>query len=266
MTMTDEELKDRLAIGDRLAACTQAGDARKADAYAECFTEDGVLQLAEAISGREAIRQWMTAPSVITQPRDRPPGFISHHLTTCKIELAGDGTAKVRTYWLVTSAAGLAAGLVIACLFGMRCLHPPGAALALVAVVGGPQIEAAGFALLYPVAFNSFLLVAVALIYNNLTGHSYPKARPVKGGIRITYPFLRGLDLSAFKASRVARLKKAGYSVVFFGDGPNDFKAAKLADKAYAAGRLLKLCRERGVAASPLTDFMKAARHMERDR
>jgi len=43
--MTDEELKDRLTIGDRLAACTQAGDARKADAYAECFTEDGVLQL-----------------------------------------------------------------------------------------------------------------------------------------------------------------------------------------------------------------------------
>lgn len=81
----------------------------------------------------------------------------------------------------LVAAAGLAAGLVIACLFGMRCLHPPGAALALVAVVGGPQIEAAGFALLYPVAFNSFLLVAVALIYNNLTGHSYPKARPVKG-------------------------------------------------------------------------------------
>ena len=104
--MTDEELKDRLAIGDRLAACTQAGDARKADAYAECFTEDGVLQLDEAIAGREAIRRWMTAPSVIRQPSDQPPGFISHHLTTCKIELAGD-TATVRTYWLVTSTAGI---------------------------------------------------------------------------------------------------------------------------------------------------------------
>ena len=110
--MTDEELKDRIAIGDRLAACTQAGDARKADAYAECFTEDGVLQLDPAISGREAIRAWMSAPSVIPPPKvavgeARPAGFISHHLTTSKVDLPGDGTARARTYWLVTSAAGL---------------------------------------------------------------------------------------------------------------------------------------------------------------
>lgn len=86
----------------------------------------------------------------------------------------------------VVAAAGIAAGLVIACMFGMRCLHPPGAALALVAVVGGEQVHAVGFALLYPVAFNSFLLVAVALLYNNLTGHAYPKARPRKGNIHHT--------------------------------------------------------------------------------
>ena len=110
--MTDEDLKDRIAIGDRLAACAQAGDARKADGYAACFTEDGVLQLDQAIEGREAIRAWMRGPSVIPPPRAdasgaRPAGFISHHLTTCKIELAGNGTATARTYWLVTSAAGL---------------------------------------------------------------------------------------------------------------------------------------------------------------
>ena len=86
----------------------------------------------------------------------------------------------------VIAAAGLAAGLVITCLFGLRCLHPPGAALALVAVVGGPQVEAFGFALLYPVAFNSFVLVVMALLYNNLTGHPYPKARPPKGNTHHT--------------------------------------------------------------------------------
>ncbi|MEJ5979434.1 nuclear transport factor 2 family protein [Novosphingobium sp. PS1R-30] len=111
--MTDEELKDRIAIGDRLAACTQAGDARKADAYAECFAEDGVLQLDETIAGREAIRAWMRGPSPIPPPKgeirteQKPVGFISHHLTTSKVDLLGDGTAKARTYWLVTSAAGL---------------------------------------------------------------------------------------------------------------------------------------------------------------
>jgi hypothetical protein len=110
--MTDSELGDRIAIGDRLAACTQAGDARKADAYAACFTEDGVLQLDEAIAGREAIRRWMAGAAIIPVPKadaggSRAPGFISHHLTTCRIELTGEATAKARTYWLVTSAAGL---------------------------------------------------------------------------------------------------------------------------------------------------------------
>ncbi len=87
----------------------------------------------------------------------------------------------------------------------------------------------------------------------------FGKARVVKGGLRITYPFLRRTDLSAFKSSRVRRLKKAGYRTVFFGDGPNDLKAAMAADKVYAAGRLLKLCRERGIAASPLVNFIRAA-------
>lgn len=105
--MTDEELKARVAIGQRLAACTQAGDARKADAYAACFAIDGVLQLDQAITGREAIRQWMCAPSVIPAADATSPGFVSHHLTTCSVELTGAESAKARTYWLVTTTAGL---------------------------------------------------------------------------------------------------------------------------------------------------------------
>jgi len=49
-----------------------------------------------------------------------------------------------------------------------------------VAVVGSPELHAYGFQLLYPVAFNSLLLVVVALLYNNLSGHAYPKPRPQK--------------------------------------------------------------------------------------
>ena len=93
----------------------------------------------------------------------------------------------------------------------------------------------------------------------------FGRARVVKGGIRIDYPFLKRMDLSAFKASRVSRLKAAGYKVVFFGDGPNDFKAAGLADKVYATGRLLKLCRERGIAASPLLSFTRAANFIKKN-
>jgi hypothetical protein len=106
--VTDREAADRLAIADLLARATQAGDARKADAYAACFTEDGVLQLDRAIAGRAAIRAWMGGDAVIIPaPQGGAPGFISHHLTTCRIDLTGAETATARTYWLVTSAAGL---------------------------------------------------------------------------------------------------------------------------------------------------------------
>jgi hypothetical protein len=105
--VTEAERLARAAIAATLAACTQAGDARKADAYAAAFTEDGILDLGERLDGREAIRAWMAAPSVIPQPGGGAPGYISHHLTTCRIELTSASEAKVRTYWLVTSAIGL---------------------------------------------------------------------------------------------------------------------------------------------------------------
>jgi len=92
----------------------------------------------------------------------------------------------------------------------------------------------------------------------------FGRARVTAGGVRITYPFLRRMNLSGFKASRVRRMQRAGRKVVFFGDGPNDFKAAMLADKVFATGRLLKLCRARGVAAAPLMNFSRAAAFLKK--
>lgn len=106
--MTDDQVRALAEIRQCLAACTQAGDARKADAYAACFTREGVLELqGETIAGRDAIRAWMTAPSVIPPPSGGVPGFISHHLTTCHVDFTGPDSAAARTYWLVTSATGL---------------------------------------------------------------------------------------------------------------------------------------------------------------
>ncbi len=101
-------------------------------------------------------------------------------------------------------AAGIAGALVIIFLLCARCLHPPGAALALVAVVGSPEIHALGFAMLYPVAFNSALLVAVALIYNNLTRHAYPKPRAARGNSHHTLDALPSERMS-FSEDDVAR-------------------------------------------------------------
>ena len=106
--MSPEEHLARSAIAKTLGECTQAGDARKAEAYARCFTPQGVLELDDAkYEGRDAIRDMMVAPSPIRQPDGPSPGFVSHHLTTCKIEFTSPTTAKVRTYWLVTTAVGL---------------------------------------------------------------------------------------------------------------------------------------------------------------
>ena len=105
--MTDADVIAHAAIRTTLAACAQAGDTRKAEAYAGCFTENGVLILAETYAGRAAILRWMAAPSVIPKPKTPTPGFISHHLTTCRINLTSAAAASVKTYWLVISATGL---------------------------------------------------------------------------------------------------------------------------------------------------------------
>jgi len=63
-------------------------------------------------------------------------------------------------------------------------MHPPSCALAIVAAIGGPGITELGYGLLYPVAFNSLLLVLFALLYNNLTGHPYPKPRTQASGVQ----------------------------------------------------------------------------------
>jgi len=75
------------------------------------------------------------------------------------------------------AAAVLAVCLAIGCLFLLRCMHPPSCALAMVAAIGGPGISELGYGLLLPVGFNSLLLIAAALVYNNLTRHPYPKPR-----------------------------------------------------------------------------------------
>jgi len=74
-------------------------------------------------------------------------------------------------------AAPLAGCLAIATMFALRCLHPPGGAVALTTVLGGHAVTDAGWMFaLSPVATNSLLIVLAALLYNNLTGRRYPHA------------------------------------------------------------------------------------------
>lgn len=64
-------------------------------------------------------------------------------------------------------AGAMAVALSIAVMHLARCIHPPGGAAALAAVVGGPEIHQLGFAYaLYPVGLNCLLLIGTGLVFN----------------------------------------------------------------------------------------------------
>lgn len=71
--------------------------------------------------------------------------------------------------------AALAAGLSVALMFKLRCLHPPGGAIALTTVLGGQAAGMHGYHFAFaPVLLNSVSLTFVALLFNNLCGRRYP--------------------------------------------------------------------------------------------
>lgn len=77
----------------------------------------------------------------------------------------------VTCYMLVPNlflAGGLAVGLAIGTMHVLRCIHPPGGATALVAVVGSAQIHALGYEyVLTPVLLNTIIIFSVAFVFNN---------------------------------------------------------------------------------------------------
>jgi CBS domain-containing membrane protein len=68
-------------------------------------------------------------------------------------------------------AMPFAASLSILGMFILRCLHPPAAAVALIAVLGHVTHYRYAF---FPVMVDSVLLVIAAGMYSNLTGKKYP--------------------------------------------------------------------------------------------
>jgi len=85
------------------------------------------------------------------------------------------GVAAFQAVPNATIAAGVAVGLAILIMSLCRCLHPPGGAAALTAVIGSQSIHAAGFQFAFaPVALNSIALVSLAMFFHRLSGHTYP--------------------------------------------------------------------------------------------
>jgi len=92
------------------------------------------------------------------------------------------GVACVRWIPDTVVAAGCAVALAIAVMFLLRCLHPPGGASALYAVMAAPALAPLGFRFaLWPVLANALVLTAVGVAYNTLTRRPYPhrQAKPL---------------------------------------------------------------------------------------
>lgn len=67
-----------------------------------------------------------------------------------------------------TLAAACAVGFSIAVMHQCKCIHPPGGATALTAVLGGPSVHELGYSFAWhPVLLNALLMLAIAIAYNS---------------------------------------------------------------------------------------------------
>ncbi len=116
--MTLEDLLAREAIRDCMAKYNHSGDSLRAEDFAACFTEDGILESSRdggfRYGSRAEILAWQTSWREGVLAGDGPPSaetpsgaeFVRHNLTTSRIELTGPDTAKARTYWVVMTDVG----------------------------------------------------------------------------------------------------------------------------------------------------------------
>ncbi|USI72669.1 HPP family protein [Sphingomonas morindae] len=126
---------------------------------------------------------WLVAPigasavlvfAVPASPLAQPWPVIGGNMLSALV-----GVAAAKAIAAPVPAAAVAVGGAILAMSLARCLHPPGGAAALTAVIGGPAVHAAGFGFaLLPVGLNAALLVLAGMLLNRATGHSYPHRAP----------------------------------------------------------------------------------------
>jgi CBS-domain-containing membrane protein len=102
-------------------------------------------------------------------PFSQPWSFAGGHLISAFV---GISVAKLVPDLMLASA--LAVGFSVFFMSLASCLHPPGAATGLSAVVGGSAISDMGYSfMLFPVLINIVVMLSFALIINNLLPHRY---------------------------------------------------------------------------------------------
>jgi CBS domain-containing membrane protein len=94
----------------------------------------------------------------------QPWPVIAGHLFSALI-----GVTCAKFIPVVPLAAGCAVGLAIVMMHQLKCIHPPGGATALTAVIGGSTVKSLGYGfVLCPVLLDSLIIVGVAIAFNFL--------------------------------------------------------------------------------------------------
>ena len=125
------------------------------------FLEGTDLLMIIGSFGASAVLIYGAIKSPLAQPRN----LLGGHVISA---LVGVTAFKLLTPhpWL---AAALAVSLSIAVMHATKTLHPPGGATALIAVISGTKVHNLGYLyVLVPVAGGALIMLAVALLINNL--------------------------------------------------------------------------------------------------
>lgn len=92
-------------------------------------------------------------------PVSKPWHLVGGHLVSA---LVGVTCQKLVANPIFASSLAIAIAMLL--MHYLRCIHPPGGATAVTAVIGGEQVEALGyFFVLLPVFFNSIILLSIAI-------------------------------------------------------------------------------------------------------
>ena len=104
-------------------------------------------------------------------PLAQPWPVLGGHLIAAFI-----GVACAKWISAAPLATALAVLISVYTMYQMHCLHPPAAATAMIAVLGGAEVHAIGWQFCFEVvAINAGMMVLLAIILNNLVrGRHYP--------------------------------------------------------------------------------------------
>lgn len=124
------------------------------------FLGDGPGLMVAASVGASAVLLFAVPHGALSQPWP----VLGGHLVSAAIGVTC-------ALWIPDAlfAAPLAVGLAIGAMHYLRCVHPPGGATALIAVIGGPAVQQLGYGFLVtPVLLNVVTVTLAAAVFNSM--------------------------------------------------------------------------------------------------